>query len=67
MLKIAYKTGVYEDAWKKIKDKYNEKLDDRLSGVVSMIEPVLIATVTIIIGVVLVTVMLPLMSVMGNI
>lgn len=67
MLKIAYKTGVYEDAWGKIKDKYNEKLDDRLSGVVSMIEPVLIATVTIIIGVVLVTVMLPLMSVMGNI
>lgn len=67
MLKLAYKTGAYEQAWEKINKKYSMELEDNIAKIIAIIEPILVATITILIGVILISVMLPLMSIMGNI
>lgn len=66
MIKLAYKSGTYEQAWEKINKKYNDELEDSLVKMIALIEPVLVAVISIIIGVILIAVMLPLISVMGN-
>ena len=67
ILKVAYKSGAYEEAWVMVSDKYNERLSNKMDGIVLVIEPVFVGILTIIIGVILVSVMLPLVSVMGKI
>lgn len=67
ILKVAYKSGAYEDAWTMISNKYNERISERMSSLVMVIEPLFVGILTIIIGVILVSVMLPLVSVMGQI
>ena len=67
ILKVAYKSGSYEEAWTMVGDKYSERLSKKMEGIVLVIEPVFVGILTIIIGVILVSVMLPLVSVMSKI
>lgn len=67
MIKISYKTGAYEQAWDKINKKYSEELDDKLQKILSLIEPTLVGVISVIVGTVLISVMLPLMTVMSSI
>lgn len=67
IIKVAYRSGAYEEAWIMVSDKYNENLSKKMESLVLIIEPLFVGILTIIIGVILVSVMLPLVSVMGNI
>ena len=67
ILKVAYKSGSYEEAWTMVGEKYSERLSKKMEGIVLVIEPVFVGILTIIIGVILVSVMLPLVSVMSKI
>ncbi len=58
-LKVAYKSGAFDEAWKKIDERLSAECDRRIYGAVSFIEPVIIGILAVIIGAVLLAVMLP--------
>lgn len=64
-LKIAYSSGSFEKAWKKLADKCDESAMDAASGIVAFIEPAIVIILTTVIGAVLLTVMIPLMNIMS--
>ena len=67
MIRISYKSGMLDDVWKQIADKYDTEVNDSLDNLVSFIEPLLVGILTIVIGVILVSVLLPLMGIMSSI
>ena len=64
MVKIGFKAGSTDVVMKRLADAYDDEVDDRLGTVVSMLEPALVAVLSAVIGVILISVMLPLMSIM---
>ncbi len=58
-LKVAYKSGAFDAAWKKIDERLGAECDRKIYGAVSFIEPVIIGILAVIIGAVLLAVMLP--------
>ena len=66
MIRVGHKTGEIPSMAKKAADTYEEEVDKALQGIVSAIEPSLVAILSVVIGVVLITVMLPLMQIMSS-
>ena len=67
MLKVSYKSGAYEKAWEKISKQYEKDVNESLSDIVQSIEPFMVTIMTIVIGAILISVMLPLMGIMTSI
>lgn len=67
MLKVSYKTGSYENTWEKISKTYSKEVDESLENMLQAIEPIMVSIMTIVIGTILVSVMLPLMGIMTSI
>jgi len=65
MIKISYKTGALDTVWSKISKKYDDDVSESLNNLVAFIEPLLVGILSIIIGTILISVMLPLMGVMS--
>lgn len=66
MLSIGIRTGSADQVMGKIADQYGQEVDEKLQRTVSMIEPVLVAVLAVAVGVILLSVMLPLMGIMSN-
>jgi len=66
-IEIGQKTGTVDSVMKKISDICDSEADTSLSNATSFIEPLLVGILSIIIGVILISVMLPLVQVMSNI
>ncbi len=64
-LKIAYSSGSFEKAWKKLSERCGESAMDTAAGIVSFIEPSIVIVLTTVIGAILLTVMIPLMNIMS--
>ena len=58
--------GQVDSVMAKLAELYQENTDDRISRLVSMIEPTMVAVLSIIIGVILLSVMLPLAALMAS-
>lgn len=67
MVSIGFRTGSAESALKDISIDCQEEVDRRIQGAISALEPVLTAVLSILTGLILVSVMLPLLGVMSNI
>ncbi len=67
MIAVGYATGTLDSVMKKIASLYEEEIDRSLESFVSIIEPILIAVLSVVIGAVLLSVMLPLMGIMSSI
>lgn len=67
MISVGYATGTLDSVMKKLASLYEEEIDRSLESFVSLIEPLLIAVLSIVIGAVLLSVMLPLMGIMSSI
>ncbi len=67
MLKVSYKSGAYEKAWEKISKQYEKDVNESLSNIIQSIEPFMVTIMTIVIGAILISVMLPLMGIMTSI
>lgn len=67
MISIGFKSGVMDEVMAKAADQYDDEIQTRVSHMVSIIEPTLVAILSIIIGLILLSVMLPLMGIMSNI
>ena len=66
-LKVAYKSGAFDAAWKKIDERLSLECDRKIYSAVSFIEPVIIGILAIIIGAVLIAVMLPMTDIITSI
>lgn len=67
MLKVSYKTGNYEGTWEKISKMHDEELQESVIGMVQSIEPIIVTVLTVTIGAILISVMLPLIGIMSQI
>ena len=67
MVGIGNKTGHLDTVMKKLADIYQEEVDASIEKTVSVIEPVLVGILSVVIGAILLSVMLPLMSIITSI
>ena len=65
-LKMSYKSGSFDDAWRKISGRCSDEADITSENLIAFIEPVLIAVMAVMIGAILLTVMLPMMDIMSS-
>lgn len=66
MASIGSKTGALDKVMAKIAGLYEEDIDTRLSNVLAVLEPTLVIALSLIVGVILLSVMLPLMGIMSS-
>ena len=66
LVSIGGRTGSMEEIMQKIADQYDEDIDVRLAGIISSIEPTLVIILSVIVGIILLSVMLPLVSIMAG-
>lgn len=67
MISIGFQAGQTDRVMSKLASVYDEDMDNRISHLVSIIEPSLVALMCVIIGAILLSVMLPLLSIMSSI
>ena len=66
MVNIGLKTGAIDEVMKQIAEQYDEEVEDQMNRLVAGIEPTLVAILSIAVGMILLSVMLPLMGIMSN-
>lgn len=66
MAVLAVKTGNLEQVMEKIADSYQEEADDEIHNLIAVVEPTLVIVLSIIVGMILLSVMLPLLSIMSG-
>ncbi len=66
MIRVGFQAGQTDVVMSKLAEIYEEEMDDAINRVVSIIEPSLVALMSVIIGAILLAVMLPLLSIMGG-
>ena len=66
MCNIGQKTGHMENAMEKIAEQYEIEIDTRMNNFLSVIEPAIVVVLSVIIGVILLSVMIPLLGIMSG-
>lgn len=66
MIRVGFQAGQTDRVMEKLAGIYEDEMDDAINRVVGIIEPSLVALMSVIIGAILLSVMLPLLSVMGG-
>ncbi len=67
MLAVGFKTGQVDGVMESISKRYDEDVTKRLENIISVIEPTIVAVLSVIVGAILLSVMLPLMSIISHI
>lgn len=67
MLSLGFKSGNLDTIMDHIADDYEKEVDERLEQLISIIEPTMVAVLCIIVGLILLSAMLPLLGVMSSI
>ncbi len=65
MLLVGFKTGSVDGVMEEISERYEEEVDQKLTNIIGIIEPTLVAVLSVIVGAILLSVMFPLMSIMS--
>ncbi len=66
MLAVGFKTGKVDSVMQSISTRYDDDVTRRLENIVSIIEPTIVAILSVIVGAILLSVMLPLMSIISH-
>lgn len=66
MVSLASRTGGMDTVMQEIAEKYEEEIDGRLFRLISILEPTLVIFLSVIVGIILLSVMLPLMGIMSS-
>ena len=66
MASIGSRTGSMDEVLKKIAESYEEEIGGKINGLVAAIEPTLVIILSVIVGLILLSVMLPLISLMAG-
>ena len=67
MISIGFRTGTSDVVMQRISAHYEEDIEKRINTIVSALEPTLVAVLSLVVGIILMTVMVPLMGVMSAI
>ena len=67
MASIGSKAGVLDEVMSDIADRYQEEIDQRFTNIIATLEPTLVIILSLIVGMILLSVMLPLMGIMSSI
>lgn len=67
MISIAFKTGTADSVLQDLADQYSLELENEINDRIFMVEPTLVAIFSVIVGIILLSVMLPLMGIMSTI
>lgn len=67
MIGIGFKTGSLDQVMRKIAENYETETEKRIRSVISILEPTLVITLSVIVGMILLSVILPLMGIMASI
>lgn len=67
MLTVGYRTGATDEVMKQIAIQYDEEVETRMNTLISRLEPTMVAVLSIVVGMILLSVMLPLVGIMSNI
>nr|WP_122012963.1 type II secretion system F family protein [Maliibacterium massiliense] len=67
MIAVGFRTGSVEDVMGHIAALYEEEIESRLARIISAIEPTIVAVLSVLVGMILLSVILPLMGVMSSI
>jgi type IV pilus assembly protein PilC len=67
MLTLGFKSGNLDNVMDQIADDYEREVDNRLDSLISIIEPTMVAILCVIVGLILLSAMLPLLGVMSSI
>lgn len=67
MVSVGFKTGSVDGVMRKIADRCEAEVDDQIGSMISVLEPTLVAVLSLIVGMILLSVMLPLMGIMTSI
>ena len=67
MLTLGFKSGNLDSVMEQIADDYEREVDESLDSLISIIEPTMVAVLCIIVGLILLSAMLPLLGVMSEI
>lgn len=66
MASIANKAGRMDEVMDKIARQYEEEIDTKLSSIIAVLEPTLVIVLSVIVGIILLSVMLPLLGIMAG-
>lgn len=66
MIQIGITTGQSDRAFSRIAQIYGDEVDTRIHNLISWIEPVLVAIMTVLVGAILLSVMLPLITIISS-
>ncbi|MDD6190092.1 MAG: type II secretion system F family protein [Firmicutes bacterium] len=66
MASVGQKTGSMDKTMNKIADLYQEEIDNRMNNILAVLEPTLVIALSVIVGIILLSVMFPLMGIMSN-
>ena len=67
MIKVGFTSGSIDTVFKQIATSYEDATNQRLRKIVAVIEPTLVIIVSIVVGIILLSVLLPLMGIMSSI
>ncbi|MEG2258879.1 MAG: type II secretion system F family protein [Oscillospiraceae bacterium] len=67
LITVSGRTGTLDSASEQLSVRYDEKVSDSIDSLIAVIEPSLIACLTVVIGAVMLSVMLPLIRIMSSI
>ena len=67
MASIGAKTGSMDQVMEEIAGLYQDEIDNRMNNLLAVLEPTLVVALSLIVGVILLSVMLPLMGIMSSI
>lgn len=67
MIGVGFKSGNIDTVLSKIADNYEKETDRRIQSIISILEPTLVIILSVIVGLILLSVILPLMGIMTSI
>lgn len=67
MVTVGIHSGATDQVMSRIADRYEDEVTGKISHILSILEPTLVAILSVIVGVILISVMLPLMGIMSSI
>lgn len=67
MVAVGFKSGNVDTVLRKIADSYEETTDKKMQSLISILEPTLVIILSVIVGLILLSVILPLMGIMSSI
>lgn len=67
MVSVGFRTGAIDSVMAKIAHHYEDEVNDKIASIIGVLEPTFVAILSIVIGMILLSVMLPLMGVMSSI